>query len=872
MPTSPSRKTVHLVCNAHLDPVWLWPWEEGLTESLATFRTAADFCEEFSSFVFNHNESILYRWVQRYEPSLFERIQKLVDAGRWHIAGGAFLQPDVNHPSGECHIRQFLYGLDYFGEHFGARPTVAYNFDPFGHPEGFAQVLACCGMKAYIFCRPGVPTLELPRGAFVWRDRDGSEVLARRSDDHYLTRPGRGGIENPMGLENKIRGYLEHYKDEPVTMLLWGIGNHGGGPSRLDWDALQRVEPEISEARFVHSTPEAFFDDLRESGYEAPTRRGEIEGCFPGCYTSMSRLKRAYRRADEHLQRLEMLAALAWWCDGETYPEQAIDDAWRDVMFNTFHDILPGSGIESVEADAIDSLGGVYDRIRRLRLELLLGRLKGEPRAADDQTPVYVHNPNGHASRRVVEFEVYEGHTPVERPSLRITRDNVAVEHQPLRAEHNLGGPMIMRAAVCLDLQPFEIARLDVGFVASPESETRAPAAASAKDLTLRSRDATYRISPETGLIESIELSNRRDSLVGPAAFCPVFYEDLDHSWTSGDPKHTRFEGFVETAPGWSEPSHRFRLATREELHALSPLPVNKWQHGDKPVVGETLQVVEDGPLRTTIEAVFVSECSTCFRQYVFDRPTGRLTLRDRYFINHRDVMLKLHVPLGSEAASSYSESLFSVAERSPSDLHEDRHNQRWVAVSAAEDGATLGVVNNGSFGHSLTKRELGINVLRTPAYASFIMRPEHPHHAHRFTPRQDQGEHRAEFTLVPQPHFNELELTRAADELNVPSPHVSFFPSGSGLQSAMMNRTDAVLSVQPSEVQVTAVKKAKRGDNLILRLRETLGQRTQARVTLNDQEIGPVELQPHELVTLSLHRTAGGETAFEKVNAVEGL
>lgn len=867
-----SRKTVHLVCNAHLDPVWLWRWEEGLVETLATFRTAADFCEQFSDFVFNHNESILYRWVQRHDPTLFERIRKLVRAGRWHIAGGAFLQPDVNHPSGECHIRQFLYGLDYFGEHFDARPTVAYNFDPFGHPEGFAQVLAGCGMEAYIFCRPGTGTLDLPRGAFSWRDRDGSKVLARRSDDHYLTRPGRGGIENPLGLERKIRGFLKHYEDEPVTMLLWGIGNHGGGPSRLDWDALQQVEPEISEVRFLHSTPEAFFEQLVAAGYEAPERRGEIEGCFPGCYTSLSRVKRAYRRADWQLQRLEMLAALAWWCDGEAYPEQALDDAWRDVMFNTFHDILPGSGIESVEADALEALGGVHDRMRRLRLELLLRRLGGESPAEGDQTPVYVYNPHGHGSKRVVEFEVYEGHTPVERPELRVRRGGEVLEHQPLRAEHNLGGSMILRAAVGLDLQPFEIARLDVEFVAGPEPTPPTPAAPSAEELTLRGDTATYRVSPETGLIDAIELADREGSLSGPDAFCPVLFDDLDHSWTSGDPKRTSFDGLVEAAEGWAEPTYRFRLATREELHRLSPLPINKWQHGDEPVIGEPIQVVEDGPIRTTIEAVFVSECSACFRQYVFDRPTGRLTLRDRYFMNHRDAMLKLLVPLGFEPACSRSESLFSVAERSPTELHEDRHNQRWVAVSNAQDQATLGVVNNASFAHSLTRQELGLNVLRTPAYASFIMRPDHPHHGHRFTPRQDQGEHRVDFTIVPQRHRDERELTRIADELNVPTPHVSFFPGGGGQPSVMLHRDEPVLAVEPAGVEVTAVKKARRGERLILRLRETSGEPTQANVRIADDALGPIRLEPYRLVTLSIARAEQGGLEWEEVNAVEGL
>ena len=104
------KKRVHLICNAHLDPIWLWEWQEGAAEALSTFRTAADLCEEFDGFVFNHNEAVLYRWVAEYEPELFERIRRLVAAGKWHIMGGWYLQPDCNMPSGESFARQAIIG------------------------------------------------------------------------------------------------------------------------------------------------------------------------------------------------------------------------------------------------------------------------------------------------------------------------------------------------------------------------------------------------------------------------------------------------------------------------------------------------------------------------------------------------------------------------------------------------------------------------------------------------------------------------------------------------------------------------------------------------------------------------------------------
>ena len=103
-------RTLILVCNSHIDPVWLWPWEEGLAATLATFRAAADLCDEFDGFVFCHNEALLYQWVEEHEPPLFARIRRLVEERRWHVMGGWYLQPDCNLPSGESLVRQVLAG------------------------------------------------------------------------------------------------------------------------------------------------------------------------------------------------------------------------------------------------------------------------------------------------------------------------------------------------------------------------------------------------------------------------------------------------------------------------------------------------------------------------------------------------------------------------------------------------------------------------------------------------------------------------------------------------------------------------------------------------------------------------------------------
>ena len=153
-------KRVHLICNAHLDPVWLWEWQEGAAETISTFRTAVELCEKNKTFIFNHNEVVLYQWIEEFDPALFCRIQAQVKAGRWHIMGGWYLQPDCNMPSGESFVRHILHGKRYFKEKFGVNVTTAINFDPFGHTRGLVQIMAKSGFDSYLFGRP--QELKLP--------------------------------------------------------------------------------------------------------------------------------------------------------------------------------------------------------------------------------------------------------------------------------------------------------------------------------------------------------------------------------------------------------------------------------------------------------------------------------------------------------------------------------------------------------------------------------------------------------------------------------------------------------------------------------------------------------------------------------------
>lgn len=150
----------------------------------------AEFCEKEDGFVFNHNEVVLYKWEEEYEPELFVRIQKLVKQGKWHIMGGWYLQPDCNMPSGESFVRQVLLGRHYFKQKFNVEPTTAINFDPFGHTRGLVQIIKKSGYDSYIFCRPLQNDCPQPSDDFTWVGYDGSEIMGHRASDHYNSLKG----------------------------------------------------------------------------------------------------------------------------------------------------------------------------------------------------------------------------------------------------------------------------------------------------------------------------------------------------------------------------------------------------------------------------------------------------------------------------------------------------------------------------------------------------------------------------------------------------------------------------------------------------------------------------------------------------------
>ena len=362
-------KKIHLICNAHIDPIWQWSWDEGISSVISTFKSAVDLADEFD-YIFCHGESLLYETIEKNAPKLFEKILNLVKQKKWHISGGWYLQPDCLFPSGETFIRNIAEGKRYFAEKFGVEPVVATNFDSFGHSIGLVQIMAKSNFKGYLICRPRKDVqIEYPSRFFNWVSPDGSSVIVSNSSTYNsaLGQVTKKILEevngNAVGMLGSEKAETEKSGLEDIDYILWGVGNHGGGPSRKDLADIQNLKIENTE--ILHSSPENLFsDDINVCG----EKRTSLVTCMPGCYSSMARVKQGFRKTENLYYATEKMISSAM-LNGYSPNLSEFKQAEKKLLLATFHDILPGTCILSGEKEGLSLLAYCEKVARDFRTE-----------------------------------------------------------------------------------------------------------------------------------------------------------------------------------------------------------------------------------------------------------------------------------------------------------------------------------------------------------------------------------------------------------------------------------------------------------------------------------------------------------------------
>lgn len=333
-----AKYTGHLVGHAHIDLQWLWEWQEGMVATQDTFVQAAKFMDEFPGFTFSQSSSCLYETVLDTWPDVFKTIQAKVKKGQWEIVGGRVCEGDTNMISPESHIRQFLYGQEFFRENFGKTATVGWEPDTFGHTIQMPQILKLGGCDSYYFCRGGKG-----KPLFWWQGLDGTKILS-------FDEPATGSWYNSDLSYKQFEEMLDFEKSTSGakdSLMVYGIGNHGGGPSREYIETALGWMKDKTKPKVKFSTATQFFNALRKYDLtKIPVIDQELNPVFDGCYTSHSEIKQLNRQSEYATTSAESVSTVASLF-GFKYPRESFRRSWEDICFEHHHDTLPGSGIHA---------------------------------------------------------------------------------------------------------------------------------------------------------------------------------------------------------------------------------------------------------------------------------------------------------------------------------------------------------------------------------------------------------------------------------------------------------------------------------------------------------------------------------------------
>ncbi|MGB6339047.1 MAG: glycoside hydrolase family 38 C-terminal domain-containing protein, partial [Candidatus Aminicenantaceae bacterium] len=661
------KKTLYLICNAHLDPVWLWEWEEGAGEALSTFRCAAKLCEEFEEFVFNHNEAVLYQWVEQFEPELFIKLQDLVSRHKWHIMGGWYVQPDCNLPSGESFVRQVLVGKRYFKTRFGVEPKTAINFDPFGHTRGLVQILKKSGYTSYLFCRPDPKGFSLPSEEFVWVGYDGSEILARRATDHYNSFMGKA--------RQRVEEWLEMNRDKEFGVLLWGIGDHGGGPSRLDLEQLRQLIKEQSDWTILHAVPEDYFERVAGKRTQLPRHTADLNPWAVGCYTTMARIKQKHRELENTYYKTEKMITSAF-CQGMMdYPSDLLREALEDLLFCEFHDILPGSCISEAEASSLQRMDHGLEILARLKAKAFFLHLSGQPLADEGDFPIFVFNPHPFPVEETIIFE-FQPLEPNENKALfwlpQIFDENHSTIPFQLEKEScNISVDQRKRVVFRATLNPSQMNRFSCRLKeVVPEQKSYSPAG---REIEVKSENSQVIVDTESGWIKAYRVSGT--DYLSPGAFRVLVVEDYPDPWGM------LVDSFRKVAGSFS-------LMTKEESACFAGISLQEL---------DPVRVIEDGPVRTVVEALFKYRSSSFCVHYKIPKQDHALEIEVRVYWNEKDRMLKLSIPTAFLDGGCRGQVSYGVEDFKGRAV--ELVAQKWIGVHSASNQHALTVINDGTHG-----------------------------------------------------------------------------------------------------------------------------------------------------------------------------
>jgi alpha-mannosidase len=651
----PARTSAHHIVatgHAHIDTAWLWPIRETIRKCTRTFASATRLLREYPGYRFSCSQAQQYAWIEERTPELFAEIVELVGEGRWTPVGGMWVEADMNLPSGESLVRQIVLGQRYFEERFGMRCTEVWIPDVFGYPAGLPQVFAAGGMHRFVTQKLSWNKQNrFPHHTFWWEGLDGTRVLT-----HFPPVDTYNAEITPEQCAHASANFLDHAWSD-WSLMPFGHGDGGGGSTREMLERAQRLADLDGAPTVQVGTPAEFFDRVEAElhrGADAPVWRGELYfETHRGTLTSQIRTKLGNRRCERLLREVELWSATAGVPAG-------VDDHWREVLTQQFHDILPGSSIAWVHADA----EAVFERVAadlEQRLVTLLAELApGGSGSADSDgsagagaADVTLANATRHARNEVMIVDAAPSGTG---PTQQLGRGHIA-----------------FRAAVpAMGMAVAEALEIDDRVVVTDRSMTN-------QHLAVR-WDANGHLTSVIDLARARELipTDHVGAVLELAVDHPVEYDAWDlEAWTAAGGQ---------------------------------PLPA-----------ADLVEVVAEGPLVGQVRVHRTFGPSSAVVTYTMRAGSARLDIGLEIDWHHDEHLLSMVFPLDVRAHHAICDIQFGAVERpthpsSPWDAAKfEVCAHRYVDL--AEPSFGVAVLNDGRYGHGLFGGGVRVSLLRAAKY-----------------------------------------------------------------------------------------------------------------------------------------------------------
>ena len=473
--------------HAHIDSAWLWPQAETVRKCIRSFSTATHYMQRYPEYKFACSQAWQYASIRQVNPDLYRRIKAAAKRGQWVPVGGTWIEPDCNLPSGESLCRQFLFGQRFFEREFGRRCKEFWNPDVFGYNGQLPQIMRQAGIQRFLTQKLSWNVFNQPmHHTFHWEGIDGSSVLA-----HFPPADSYNALCEIAEMRRHARNYKENDRSSDA-FYLFGYGDGGGGPTETMLEVLRRTHDLQGVPRSEIRSSDEFFERLENNTVDVPSVVGELYfELHRGTYTSQARTKRGNRQNEWLLHDLEALAAIASRLGTHDYPRRTLNDLWELLLFNQFHDVLPGSSIRQVYVDAEAD----HAKIASAALPMRQRAAEAFAEASDSV---------GMASR-------YAGPTPLNTTSF--ARDEVAVDP---------GGRLVWVTAGGYGVGQVCEAPDSVRIVRTP------------KHVTLENAELKAALSADGRLLSLVHKATGRETMAAPGNTLQLF-DDQPTDWGAWD-------------------------------------------------------------------------------------------------------------------------------------------------------------------------------------------------------------------------------------------------------------------------------------------------------------------------------------------------